>query len=103
MVETAVPFYGLRFRIFELEVRFRHFAHTMGSMLFNKVVTYSRVTIRPPFGGHVLLFDQKKFVLRGRPKWPNVLLIGIMNSKIMSNHSPTKNFGKFLCKQQPAT
>ena len=37
MVEPAVPFYGLRFRIFEPEVRFRHFAHTMGSMLINKV------------------------------------------------------------------
>ena len=45
MVEPAVPFYGLRFRIFESEfsnkiepeVRFRHFAHTMGSMLINKV------------------------------------------------------------------
>ena len=41
MVEPAVPFYGLRFRIFEsevsnpieLKVRFRHFAHTMGSRL----------------------------------------------------------------------
>ena len=28
----------------------------------------ARATIRPPFGGHVLLFDQKKFVLRGRQK-----------------------------------
>ena len=45
MVEPAVPFYGLRFRSFESEfsnliepeVRFRHFAHTMGSMLINKV------------------------------------------------------------------
>ena len=45
MVEPAVFFYGLKFRIFESEflnpiepeVRFRHFAHTMVSTLINKV------------------------------------------------------------------
>ena len=47
MVKPAVPFHGLRFRIFESEfsnpiepeVTFRHFAHTMRSMLINKVAS----------------------------------------------------------------
>ena len=39
---TDFAFYGLTFRIFESEseVRLRHFAHTMGSMLINKVSSY---------------------------------------------------------------
>ena len=30
----------------------------------------ARLTIRPPFGGHVLLFNQKTNVLRGCQKMP---------------------------------
>ena len=30
-------------------------------------------------------------------------LFGFMNSEHMSKHSSTKNFGKFQCKQGPAT
>ena len=37
---TNFAFYGLTFRIFESEVRLRHFAHAMGSMLINKVSSY---------------------------------------------------------------
>ena len=32
------------------------------------------------------------------PKRPHVLLFGITNSGNISNHSSTKNFGKFQCK-----
>ena len=55
----------------------------------------ARVTTRPLFGGHVLLFDQKNFSSKNAKKWPNVFLFSIMNTENMSNHSSTKNFGKF--------
>ena len=58
--------------------------------------------MRSPFEGHALLFDEKNLSFEDAKKWPNVLLFGIMNSENMSNHSSTKNFGKFQCKQRPA-
>ena len=51
-----------------------------------------RLTIGPPFGGHVLLLDQKNLSTEDAKKWPNILLFGIMNSENMSNHFPTKNY-----------
>ena len=42
--------------------------HKINYLGFGKVANNTRLTIRPPFRGHVLLFDQKKLVLRGRQK-----------------------------------
>ena len=55
-----------------------------------------------------LLEDMSSFLIKTNlssedaKKWPNVLLFNIMNSENMSNHSSTKNFGKFQRKQRPA-
>ena len=54
-----------------------------------------------PYGTSSFL-TKKNLSSKDAKKWPNVFLFGIMNSEHMSNHSFTKNFGKFQCKQQPA-
>ena len=38
--------------------------------LLDCILLLVRVTIRPLFGGHVLLFHEKYLVLRGRQKMP---------------------------------
>ena len=51
----------------------------------------SRLTIRPRFGGHVLIFNKTKKMFTGNAKkCPNVLLFDIINRENMSNHSFTK-------------
>ena len=76
-------------------------------MLSNTVCLWllkSRViTIRPPFGEHVLLFAQKKFVLRERQKMAECPPFRhYMNCENVPNHSSTKNFGRFQCYQRSA-
>ena len=56
--------------------------------------------LRPSFGGHVLLFDQKKKCPPRTPK--NALFFGIMNSEDMTNYSSTKHFVKFQHKLRPS-
>ena len=45
---------------------------------------------------------KKKLSSENAKKLPNVLLFDIMNSENMSQHSSTKNFGKFQCKLRSA-
>ena len=45
-------------------------------------IPLSRATIRPPFGGHVLLFDKKLSVLLKRSKMPKCPPFYILKKKV---------------------
>ena len=59
---------------------------------------YTRLTTRPPFGGHVLqsFFTKNNLSSEDIKKCPNVLLFGIINSDNMSNRAYLKIFGEVL-------
>ena len=50
-------------------------------------VVYSRVIIRPLFGGHVLLLLKNNLSTEDITKCPNIPLFGILSSENMFNHA----------------
>ena len=63
---------------------------------------YSRLTIRPLFGGHVLLFNKNKFVLRGRKEMSNCPPFRHFKLWKHVQSCLHENFGKFQLKLRPA-